>query len=68
MNLAKYAMHSDTQIAYSIKQISILTTISKSKLFNAIRDGELEVFKCGRRTLATRQAVEEWIQKLSKTK
>jgi len=68
MNLEKYDIESDIQIAYSIKQISKLTTISRSKIFEAIRDGELKVLKCGRRTLATRVSIENWLNNFSNTK
>jgi excisionase family DNA binding protein len=54
--------HSDAQLAYSIKQIAKLTTISRSKIFEEIRDGNLKTFKCGRRTLATLAAIEEWLK------
>ena len=68
MNLEKHAIDSDTHIAYSIKQISIMTSISRSKLFLEIKDGNLKVFKCGKRTLATKEAIKEWIDKLSTEK
>lgn len=53
------------KIAYSVKQIALLTSISKSTIFNEISNGNLKIFKCGRRTLATRKAIDEWIEKLS---
>jgi len=65
MSLDRYAIDSDSYIAYSINQISKLTSISRSKLFMEIKNGNLKVFKCGKRTLATKQAIDDWIQKLS---
>jgi len=55
------------QLAYGIQQIIKLVPVSRGTVFNEIRMGNLKVFHCGRRTLATRQAIEEWIEKLSAT-
>lgn len=68
MNKDKHSNDSNIQFAYSIKQLSILTSISRSKLFLEIKNGNLKVFKCGKRTLATKQAVQEWIETLSSSK
>jgi len=68
MSLAKYIIDPENQIAYSIIQISMLTSISKSQIFTEIKTGNLKVFKCGKRTLATKQAVQDWIESLCKMK
>ena len=67
MSLDPSALDHNNIIAYSIKQLTAFTSISKSQLFNEIKSGNLKVFKCGKRTLATKQAVQEWIDTLSNT-
>jgi excisionase family DNA binding protein len=62
MNLNRYAIELDTQMAYSIKQIAKLTTICRSKIFEAIKNGELKAFKVGSRTISTPEEVKKWIE------
>jgi hypothetical protein len=56
------------KIAYSLKELSLLTSISKSQIYLEIKNNRLQVFKCGKRTLTTNESVTEWIEKLSNTK
>jgi len=55
----------DKQLVFSVKQISALTTFSKSLIFNQIASGNLKVVRCGRRTCATKAQIDEWLAKLS---
>ena len=55
----------DKQLVFSVKQISVLTTFSKSLIFNQIASGNLKVVRCGRRTCATKAQIDEWLTKLS---
>jgi len=52
------------KLAYGIKQIMELVPVSRGTVFNEIRIGNLKVFHCGRRTLTTWQAIEDWIELL----
>ena len=55
-------------IAYNIEQIMLLTSISRSKIFLEIKNGNLKTFKGGKRTLATKEALQKWIETLSNVK
>jgi hypothetical protein len=68
MNIDRYAINSETQIAYSIKQLTKLTSMSKNALFIEIKERRLVSFTCGRRRLVSHQAVLDWIKLLSTTK
>lgn len=68
MNTIRVPNDIDKQMAYSIKQITQLVPVSRSFLFEQIRLNKLCTFRCGRRRLATRQAVEDWIANLSNIK
>jgi len=52
-------------MAFGIIDIAGMASVSRGMVFNQIKIGNLKTFLCGRRRLATRQAIEEWIEKLS---
>ena len=62
---AKEEVINDNQFVFSVKQISTLTTFSKSMIFNQIALGNLKVVRCGRRTAATKAQIDAWLAKLS---
>jgi len=53
------------KMAFGIIDIAGMASVSRGMVFNQIKIGNLKTFLCGRRRLATRQAIEEWIEKLS---
>lgn len=62
---AEEVIINDKQLVFSVKQISALTTFSKSLIFNQIALGNLKVVRCGRRTCATKAQIDAWLTKLS---
>jgi excisionase family DNA binding protein len=51
-------------IAYSIREVSALTSVSRSLVYENIRSGLLKTIKVGRRTLVLREDVEAWLQSM----
>jgi len=56
----------ENQLAFSIIQIAKLTSLSKSMIHSQIALGNLKIFHCGRRTLATKAAIDAWLDYLAK--
>ena len=52
-------------IALGIAEIQQATSFGQTFIYEAIRTGELKTFKAGRRRLATRQAVVDWVDGLA---
>ena len=50
------------KLAYSVDEVSEQTSISKSYLRNAIRDGRLKVSRIGRRVIIRHDALEEFLK------
>lgn len=53
------------RIAYDIDSFAKLFSIGRTKIYEEIREGRLRALKCGRRTIITAQAADEWLQSLS---
>jgi len=51
------------RLTYGIKQAAEATCISKSRLYEAIRDEGLKTFKLGGRTLIAAEDLEAWLDK-----
>jgi excisionase family DNA binding protein len=51
-------------IAYAIDDLPQLLGLSRSKLYEEVRDGRLRAVKAGARTLVTRAAVDEFLAQL----
>lgn len=52
-------------MALGIAEIQQTTTFGRTYIYDAIRSGDLVTFTAGRRRLATRQAVADWVAKLA---
>ncbi len=52
-------------IALGITEIQQATSFGRTFIYDAIRSGDLKTFKAGRRRLATRAAVAEWVAALA---
>ena len=53
------------KIAYSIIEFCELVGIGRSRAYEEIKAGRLPILKCGRRTLIAKEAVNEWLARLS---
>jgi excisionase family DNA binding protein len=56
MNLSKWA--------YTVNQTMEVTTLGRSKIYEEIAAGRLRIAKCGRRTLITLEALQEFLKRL----
>ena len=48
-------------VAYSIKNVCEVTSLSKTTIYAAIACGELRITKCGRRTLVMAHDLHAWL-------
>ena len=55
-------------LAYSIRQVVQLTGISRSKIYELIRDGHLRAVKSGHRTLVLHSDLETYLASLPETR
>lgn len=53
----------ENKIAYSVEEMSELTTLSKAYLRNEIRAGRLKVKRCGRRVLILKDDFMNYLNK-----
>ena len=56
------------KLAYSISEVVDLTGISRSKIYEEIRDGKLRAVKSGHRTLILCGDLEDWLTSLPETR
>ena len=56
------------KLAYSISEVVDLTGISRSKIYEEIRDGHLRAVKSGHRTLILCRDLEDWLTSLPETR
>jgi excisionase family DNA binding protein len=54
----------NAKMAYSIEEIAILAGLGRDSIYEAIRKGQLEARKAGRRTLVTAEAVRRYLDNL----
>lgn len=52
------------KLALSIREFCKVAGISRSRTYEEIKNGRLRIVKCGRRTLITNEAVEDWVKSL----
>ena len=57
-----------TPLAHSIRQVVQLTGISRSKIYEEIRDGHLRAVKSGHRTLILNADLETYLASLPETR
>ena len=62
--LAARAEVTGRRIAFSISEAAALTSICRSKLYDAIARGELEALKDGKRTIITAAAIQKYMENL----
>jgi len=53
------------RVALSIPEFCAAVGIGRSRAYEEIKEGRLRILKCGRRTLIARDAVTEWLSRLS---
>lgn len=56
------------QLAYSVKQIVKLTSLSKNFVHQQITEQKLKSFLAGRRRLVLHKSLEDWFDELSQSK
>lgn len=56
------------KLALSIPEFCLVVGIGRSRAYEEIKAGRLPILKCGRRTLISRAAIEEWLARLSEQK
>lgn len=52
------------RLAYSAKQVAVMTGLSRSTVYELIAAGELDAVRVGRRVLVRADSVERWFGKL----
>ena len=52
-------------LAYSVADFCAMTGTKPAGIWNAIKRGEIEVARFGRRTLITRKAAVDWLDRLT---
>lgn len=55
------------QLSYSIQEVSDLVGLGKTKIYAAIKSGELKARKYGKRTLVLKQDVEAFLNNLPRS-
>ena len=55
-----------TRLSYTIEGAVKATDLTRTRLYGAIKDGELRSFKDGRRRMISAKALEEFIAKLER--
>jgi excisionase family DNA binding protein len=55
---------SSLRMAYSIDEVAVQANIGRDKIYAAIRDGQLEAKKAGRRTLVMADALRRYLDAL----
>lgn len=53
-----------SRLLYSLAEFRNLTSLSKTRVFEELKEGRLRAVKCGRRTLIPAAEVEAWIASL----
>ena len=56
------------KLALTINEVVEATSLSRTRIYEEIRNGRLTVTKCGRRTLIRVEAARAWLQALEKGK
>lgn len=51
--------------AYSLQEVSDITSVCRTKLYGEINKGRLRTVKCGTRTLVLVEDLERWLSELS---
>lgn len=59
-------MTPNQKLSYSVEDAVALTSLSRSRIYQAIAAKELATFKAGRRRMVSRKALEDFITKLER--
>jgi len=51
---------------YDVKEVSTLLDLSSSEVYQMIRRGEIQTFRCGRQLRVPREELENWLKDLKK--
>jgi excisionase family DNA binding protein len=54
-----------TKAAYSLREVSDITSVCRTKLYEEINKGRLRIVKVGSRTLVLADDLERWLSELS---
>jgi excisionase family DNA binding protein len=63
-NLPDWLKHAGGKISFSISEAAIVTSLSRSFIYNALSNQELQGRKAGSRTIILRTDLEKWLQTL----
>lgn len=55
----------NNSMAFTCEEFASAFKISRTKVFAEIKEGRLEARKCGKRTIISAQAAENWFQSLT---
>lgn len=59
-------MNTNTKLSYTVDEAVEATSLSRSRIYQAIAGKELTTFKAGRRRMVSRKALEDFIAKMEK--
>lgn len=66
MDISNIQLGSNTQKCfYTIKNVSDITSLGKTTIYEAIKNGNLAAKKVGVRTLITHDSLQQWISSFS---
>lgn len=54
----------NSKMFYTVDEVSSLTSICVTHIYNEIKEGRLQKIKFGRRTLISAEALENWTKQL----
>lgn len=57
-------MHQNERIAYPLDEGAAVAGLTRTRAYQLIASGDLATFKCGRRRMVTRRALDECIARL----
>lgn len=59
-------MLTDQKLSYTVEEAVAVTSLARSRIYQAIGDGTLRTIKAGRRRMVSRKALEDFIAKLER--
>ena len=60
--MAKESVKLDDRFCFSIKEMASLTGLSEVHIYGLIKDGKINAFKVGRRTLIDKKEYDRWVK------
>ena len=59
-------MNTAAKLSYSVDEACMALGLPRTTFYAAIRDGQIQTFKAGRRRMVSRKALEDFITKLER--